>query len=372
MRGPRREHQALIMDERVDVSVVISTYNGADRLPDGLTSALNQDAHDLSYEVIVVDNNSQDATRAVIQSFVTRGFKQLRDVFEPRQGVSYGRNAGIAVARAPIIAFFDDDVRVAGDWVRTIKRTMDEHPEVDFVGGKVLPTWQASPPAWLTDANWSPLALVDYGPTPLHVTAERQLCLVSANLAVRRSLFDAVGLFAPELQRVKDSIGSMEDHELLTRCWRAGKQGLYVPTLLASTDVPANRMTKTYHRRWHRGHGVFCAMMRFLEDTDQKGRYIGKYSAEEPVTLFGVPAFLFRQIADECWKWMLASVRRQPALAFRHENNMRFLVSYSSTRYREERAGSKRSVGAEVRSFATNLVRKKVRTALGAGEKRSA
>jgi len=356
----------------MDLSVVISTYNGATRLPDALNSVLNQDADDLSYDVIVVDNNSRDATRAVIESFVARGFNQLRYVFEPRQGVSYGRNAGIALASAPIIAFFDDDVRVAGDWVRTIKRTLDEHPEVDFVGGRVLPTWQAPPPAWLTEANWSPLALVDYGPTPLYVTAERQLCLVSANLAVRRSLFDAVGLFAPELQRVKDSIGSMEDHELLTRCWRAGKQGLYVPSLLANTNVPANRMTKEYHRRWHRGHGVFCAMMRFIEDTDQNGRYIGKYSADESVTLFGVPAFLFRQIADEGRKWMLTSFRRQPALAFRHENNMRFLVSYSGTRYRQERVRHTRSVVAEVRSFATKLLRKKLRTAPGGGQKRSA
>jgi glycosyltransferase involved in cell wall biosynthesis len=355
----------------MDVSVVISTYNGAACLPGALDSVLNQDADDLSYEVIVVDNNSRDATRAVIQSFVARGFNQLHYVFEPRQGVSYGRNAGIAVARAPIIAFFDDDVRVATDWVRTIKRSMDEHPEVDFVGGKVLPTWHAPPPAWLTEANWSPLALVDYGPTPFYVTAERQLCLVSANLAVRRSLFDAVGLFAPELQRVKDSIGSMEDHELLTRCWCAGKQGLYLPTLLTNTNVPASRMTKEYHRRWHRGYGVFCAMMRFIEGSDRNGCYIGKYSAGERLTLFGVPAFLFRQVADELRKWLLASFRRQPALAFKSENNVRFLVSYSSTRYREERVRTNRSVVAEVGSFAAKLLRKKVRTVLGGGEKRS-
>jgi len=360
------------MSERMDVSVVISTYNGAACLPDALDSVLNQDADDLSYEVIVVDNNSRDATRAVIQSFVARGFNQLHYVFEPRQGVSYGRNAGIAVARAPIIAFFDDDVRVAGDWVRTIKRTMDEHAEVDFVGGKVLPTWHAPPPAWLTEANWTPLALVDYGPTPFYVTAERQLCLVSANLAVRRSLFDAVGLFAPELQRVKDSIGSMEDHELLTRCWCAGKQGMYLPTLLAKTNVPASRMTKEYHRRWHRGYGVFCATMRIIEDSDRNGCYIGKNSGRELLTLFGVPAFLFRQIADELPKWLLASVRRQPALAFKHENNVRFLVSYSRARYREERVRSDRSVVAEVGSVAGKLLRKKVRTALSGGQKRSA
>jgi len=356
----------------MDVSVVISTYNGAARLPGALDSVLRQDLDGVSYEVIVVDNNSTDGTRTVIESCLGREGGRLRYIFEPRQGVSYGRNAGIAAASAPIIAFFDDDVRVAPDWIRTLKQALDEHPEVDFVGGKVLPEWQAPPAAWLTDEHWSPLALVDYGPEPLPVTAERQLCLVSANLAVRRTLFDAVGLFAPELQRVKDSIGSMEDHELLMRCWHAGRQGLYVPTLLASTTVPASRMTKDYHRRWHRGHGMFCAMVRHLELTDHDGRYIGEQSADDAVMLFGVPAYLYRQAADHGLKWALAALRRQQAVSLRHENNVRFLVSYIRTRYGQERARRARSTVAEVGSFATNLLRKKVRTGLPGGDKRSA
>jgi glycosyltransferase involved in cell wall biosynthesis len=361
-----------MMNERMDVSVVISTYNGAASLPGALDSVQNQDHDSVSYEVIVVDNNSNDGTRAVIESAVARESGRVRYVFEPRQGVSYGRNAGIAVASAPIIAFFDDDVRVARDWIRTLKQAFDEHPDVDFVGGKVLPQWESPPPSWLTDAHWSPLAIVDYGPEMVRVTAERQLCLVSANLAVRRELFDAVGLFSPELQRVKDSIGSMEDHELLMRCWRAGRQGLYVPALIASTSVPANRMKKRYHRRWHSGHGVFCAMMRYVEAIDQDGKYVGERQVrDDAVRLFGVPAYLFRQAADEGRKWTVSALKRQPALALMHENNLRFLVSYIRTTYSHERAHNERSAVAEVGSFATSLLRKKVRTAL-AGGKRSA
>jgi glycosyltransferase involved in cell wall biosynthesis len=356
----------------MDVSVVISTYNGEAVLPGALESVLNQDAGDLTYEVIVVDNNSDDSTRAVVESFIARSAGRLRYVFEPRQGVSYGRNAGIAVASAPIIAFFDDDIRVARDWVRTLKQTLDAHPEVQFVAGKVLPEWQAPPPAWLTEVHWSPLAIVDYGPEPLYVSAERQLCVVSANLAVRRTLFDAVGLFAHELQRVKDSIGSMEDHELLLRCWRAGIRGLYVPTLVTSTVVRVSRMTKDYHRRWHWGHGVFCAMMQYIEATDQNGDYVGERGSADAVKLFGVPAYLYRQAANEGRKWMLMASRRQHALSLMHENNFRFLASYIRTRYSQERARTHRSAVAQVGTFATNLLRKKMRTALAGGSKRPA
>jgi glucosyl-dolichyl phosphate glucuronosyltransferase len=356
-----------------DVSVVISTYNGEAVLPGALDSVLNQDAGDVAYEVIVVDNNSNDSTRAVIESYIARGSGRLRYVFEPRQGVSYGRNAGIAVASSPVIAFFDDDIRVAADWIRTLKQALDEHPEVEFVAGKILPEWQTSPPAWLTEAHWSPLAIVDYGPKPLYVNVECQLCVVSANLAVRRTLFDAIGLFAPELQRVKDSIGSMEDHELLLRCWRAGIQGLYVPALVASTTVRTSRMTKEYHRRWHWGHGVFCAMMRYIEATDQNGQYVvGERPSEDVVRLFGVPAYLYRQAANEGLKWMQKTLRRDQALALMHENNMRFLVSYIRTRYDQERTQNGRSAVAQVGAFATSLLRKKMRTALAGGDKRPA
>jgi glycosyltransferase involved in cell wall biosynthesis len=355
------------MGERLDVSVVISTYNGAKVLPRALGSLLAQDVGDRRYEVIVVDNNSTDDTRQVIESYSPGTATRLRYLFEPRQGVSYGRNAGVLNAVAPIIAFTDDDVRVSRDWVRSIKTLLDAHPQLDFVGGRVLPEWTASPPGWLTDANWSPLALLDYGSAPVVVSLDRQLCLVTANLGVRRTLFDSVGLFALELQRVKDSIGSMEDHELLIRSWRAGKRGLYAPSLTATTVVPQHRMTKGYHRRWHTGHGVFCARMRLLEDGDQSGPPGVGSPVKEPLRLFGVPGFVYRQIAVSAQHWMASAIRRRPAEAFTHESHVRFMLSYLKTRYREENARQRRSVAAELGSFTTSLLRKKVRTTLGRG-----
>ena len=136
------------VDARCDVSVVLSTYNRADRLPSALDALLSQSAG-AAYEVIVVDNNSTDATRTVIEQAAARSDGRLRYVFEPRQGLSHGRNAGIAAARSPIIAFSDDDVRVAPDWIAQLKRTFDAHPEIDYVGGRVLPHWLAPPPRWL-------------------------------------------------------------------------------------------------------------------------------------------------------------------------------------------------------------------------------
>src|ERR1044071_912653 len=114
------------MAEPYEITVVISTYNRSEMLGAAIESALGQESAGVRYEVIVVDNNSTDGTREVIEGYIKRGHENLRYVFEGRQGVSYARNTGIAEARAGIIAFADDDVRVSKDWVAKIKRTFDQ------------------------------------------------------------------------------------------------------------------------------------------------------------------------------------------------------------------------------------------------------
>src|SRR5512144_2527935 len=88
---------------RADLSVVISTYNRAGVLARALESLCDQDLDPSRYEIVVVDNNSTDHTPEVIRSFAGKA-PEVLSVFEPRQGVSYGRNTGIFTASAPIIA----------------------------------------------------------------------------------------------------------------------------------------------------------------------------------------------------------------------------------------------------------------------------
>ena len=67
------------------------------------------------------------------------GYEKLTYYFEDKQGVSHARNTGIAAARASIIAFTDDDIRPANNWVSSISKAFKQFPEADCIGGKVLP-----------------------------------------------------------------------------------------------------------------------------------------------------------------------------------------------------------------------------------------
>jgi len=312
------------MPENWDVSVCICTYNRCEGLCSALDSVLGQHADGVRFEVIVVDNNSTDETKQVVESFVRRGHSHLRCVFEGQQGLSHARNAGIAVARSPLVAFTDDDVRVARDWVSTIKRAFEEHPDAAWVGGKVLPSWPSPPPRWLTVKDWGPLALADHGELPFYTSEGCQTCLVGANLAVRRDVLEQYGGFAPHLQRVQDSIGSMEDHELQMRLWRANRKGLYVPELVVFSDLAADRLLKKYHRRWHFGHGRFYALASLEE-----------FECSNVGWLFGVSAHVYRRAISDAVRWLGCAIRGNFRGAFRYEKELWFFLGFWNTHYKE-------------------------------------
>ena len=326
-------------DHAPQVSVVMSTYNRGDLLEDALLSVLGQDTSS-SFELIAVDNNSTDGTRAVIERLAATD-PRLRYVFEGKQGSSHGRNAGIREARAPLIAFLDDDVRAEPDWLSAILRTFREHPEADVVGGRVLPLWPSEPPAWLTRDHWSPLALLDFGDTAFAIDAAHPFCLLGANLGIRRLVIDAVGGFAATFQLVGSNMsGSVEDHEFLLRVLRSGRTAIYDPRITVHAEVQANRLERAYHRRWHTGHGHFHSLLR-TEEMEQTS--VG--------TLFGVPAHLYRQALADLFGWLRSKMRRQREQAFLHELRIRFFIGFFQMRRREFFARPRRQRPAELRAL---------------------
>jgi glycosyltransferase involved in cell wall biosynthesis len=313
----------MLMLSQPTVSVVIPTYNRSELLRHALLALLKQDASRSTFEIIVVDNNSSDGTRATVQTLVASSAVNLRYLREQRQGNAYARNSGIKSSRGLIIAFLDDDVLVPRDWVSTLKAAFDAHHDLSFVGGKILPLWHEPPPSWLTAEHWSPLALIDYGLDELEIAGQNPLGLLTANIAFRREVFDELGMFSPRLQRVKNTIGSLEDHEFLLRVCRSGKKGKYIPHLIATAPIERERLTKDYHRRWHTGHGRFYAMMKDPE------------WERTNVRLLGVPAHLYRQTAWDALIWIKNKTLRRSDKAFINERQLRFFAGFFLQRQKD-------------------------------------
>jgi glycosyltransferase involved in cell wall biosynthesis len=345
---------------RMDLSVVIPTYNRCDELAGALRALLAQDAGTTRYELIVADNNSTDRTRQLVASLIEGGESRLRYVFEGHQGAASARNAGIAVAVAPIIAFTDDDIRVAPSWIAEIKRALDEHPEVDAVGGKILPQWPHTPPGWLTREHWvGPLALQDYGSAPFYVNAGRPLSLASANMAYRQSVFGRLGAFAPAFSNTD---GDHSDTEMLLRLCRHGLQALYVPSIVVTAHVQPERLLKAYHRRWFFKAGRNQALMRFDEIFDPAGRLDAERVAKD--TLFGTPASTYRALLTASAAWLGATLRRHDSIAFMHENRLRYLVGYIGKNYERFRREPPRGRAADIWLFTASILKRKIRSVL--------
>lgn len=303
------------------LAILVPTHNRAATLRRTLSSLVAQQSTGSPPELIVIDNNCTDATASVCADFAPR----VRRIVETRQGLSHARNAGVAALAHfgpdDIIAFIDDDIEAAPDWVNSLMRAFNEHQDVECVGGRVLASNERDIPSWITPRHWAPLALQDHGPEVRVFDARVPVGLVGANFAFRKRVFDRLGGFSPAVQRVKNGIGSTEDHEFLARLYASGGRALYVPDAVVTTEVPLERTQRAYHRRWHRGHGRFYALMRTADIEATRLRVLG------------VPLHLVRSAVRDFVRWVRSVVAGDTARAFAAETRLWFFSGFVTERF---------------------------------------
>ncbi|HOC17055.1 MAG TPA: glycosyltransferase, partial [Vicinamibacterales bacterium] len=282
-------------------TVLICTYNRAPFLRETLQALVEAPRRDdYEAEILVVDNNSDDGTRQVVEEAARAASLPVRYAFDARQGKSFALNVGLRLAHGDIIAHTDDDVVPGEGW---LDRMVDNFRarDITFAFGKVLPRWGAVPPPELllpaAHRIWGPLALLDYGDQPVAYPDDgigRRLP-IGANLGFHRRALAEVGGWRTDLGKVDNSLISGEDHEVFHRLRSHGQyRGWYDPHLVVSHYVPASRLTRQYFRRWFYWHGKTMARMdSVLYDLD--------FSRVPHV--FGAPRFIYRQALAQAWTW---------------------------------------------------------------------
>ena len=134
----------------MNITVILCTYNRCQSLAKALASAAAlRVPESVEWEVLVVDNNSNDQTREVVREFANRYPGRFRYLFEPQPGKSYALNSGIREARGTVLAFMDDDVTVEPSWLTNLTATLHSG-EWAGAGGRILPEKNFSPPRWLS------------------------------------------------------------------------------------------------------------------------------------------------------------------------------------------------------------------------------
>lgn len=229
------------------ITVILCTYNRCETLAKALGSIVASTLPEsVEWEVMVVDNNSPDRTRDVIEDFCRRYPGRFRYLFELRQGKSYALNTGIREARGEVLAFTDDDVTVQPTWLRNLTAHLEDGHWAG-AGGRTRPASIITPPRWLAlDTHAGVLyAHFDLGDQPLQLDRPPY----GANMAFRREMFEKYGGFRTDLgpgpaSRPIPRFG--EDTEFGYRLFAAGERLRYEPSAVVYHEVSQERIRKEH------------------------------------------------------------------------------------------------------------------------------
>jgi glycosyltransferase involved in cell wall biosynthesis len=221
------------------LSVVVCTYERAEILRECLAALGAEPLTGRDVELIVVDNNSRDDTWAVAEQALA-GLQVARVVHEPQQGLSHARNRGYGEARAPWVAYVDDDALVKPGWVERALRTIATE-RFDAFGGVYLPWYKYGRPHWFKDAYASNAGI---GIDQVQLLGPDQY-FSGGNCAFRRAALEDLGGFPTEIGMKGRTRSYGEETLVQIRMRRAGCALGFDPGLVVQHLVSRHKMSLT-------------------------------------------------------------------------------------------------------------------------------
>ena len=241
------------------VSVIVCTYNRAERLPRVIKELCAQNYPQDAFEIIIIDNCSTDNTPEIVQEYKC---SLLRYVRENQQGVSFARNRGAEEAKFPYLAYLDDDCSVDKNWLSELISGFDLDEEVSIVAGRVelafddqkIPAWVgAISKRWLAEFNFP-------GSEPRLLDNPDYIC--EGNMAISKRVWQSVGGFLGMDQFGSPHLASQEIVYLLEQIKARRGKVAFVPNAAVEhhTFIPTQRqmLTRAYF------HGVSSGILSYL------------------------------------------------------------------------------------------------------------
>lgn len=279
------------MNPPIRISLVVATYNRSAALVELLGSVAAQTLDPALWECVVVDNRSTDDTAARFDAFAREHpALPLRRIYEPKQGLSHARNAGIAASRGEIVAIVDDDERINPGFLSAYVGLFDSRPDASSAGGRVIPVYETGRPHWMSPYTEQPIANpMDWGDR-VRLFPEGHIP-AGGNMAFRRTVLERCGLFNPDLGRIGDRLIGGEESDLFARLRRAGEPCYYTPGAVIEHIIPARKLTRDYFDRLCYNVGVSQRARAALDGTS--GRLCVREGLKWGATLLIAAGYLF-------------------------------------------------------------------------------
>jgi GT2 family glycosyltransferase len=232
------------------VSVVVCTCNRSESLRQALQSMKRQNnPMTFHWELIVVDNDSVDDTRKVVQEFLRDAATlQIKYLFEKKRGKSYALNCGIKASEGNVLVFTDDDCVVELDWLASIVKEFESDPSLAVLGGRVE----------LYDERDRPVTVRRFrSRIPLVSTAQLFNLIPGCNMAVRREVFERVGEF--DVSFGPGTAIVVDDVDFVYRAFMLGFKIVYSPEVLVyhNHGRRTDRQQRAIEKAYVIGRGAF-------------------------------------------------------------------------------------------------------------------
>lgn len=260
-------------DQAFDITVAIPTYNGAGRIGLVLEHLKAQvKATNLRWEVLVVDNNSQDNIVEVIKKYQSKWSSEipLRYCFELRQGAAFARQKAIKEADSELIGFLDDDNLPEENWLSEAVSFSQNHPEAGAFSGRIYGQYESPPPEGFEKIK-AFLAIRDHGPKIKEFEPENLNLPPGASLVVRKKAWTENVPKKPNLTgKIPGLFIQGDDYEPLIHIYQGNWKILYNPELKTHHQIPASRFEKQYLTKLSKGCGLATYQLKCINASPQK------------------------------------------------------------------------------------------------------
>ncbi len=257
-----------ILKQKTELSVIICTRNRAKQLTTVLQCLGTQkNIENLNWEIVIVDNNSNDNTKEVSYAFCEGSNLKINYVFESNIGLSNARNTGVSASKGSYILFLDDDVLIPKEFICNALFGLSEFNEFDIFGYRVLPDWETKQlngqetqviilkkPFWATfkkpfNLIQSFLPIHDLGGEPLQYPNRRAKNPIGASFLVKKEVFEKLGSFRDDLGAGQS--GVCEDTEFFWYAMLKNYKILYWPYASLYHPVTKERLSIGYLHKWY-------------------------------------------------------------------------------------------------------------------------
>lgn len=251
----------------------------------------------LDWELLVIDNNSNDDTRKVVNEFAQSRPDLVRYEFEGTPGKSNALNTGIKSAKGEIIVFVDDDVVVETNWLQNLVAPLKD-PKWSGVGGRTVPMQLGEIPDWVSlSGPYSQAGVLAAAFDAGNNECELRIAPYGANMAYRKRVFEDYGGFRKDLGPSPDPDipRHTEDIEFGQRVLAGGERIVYQPTAVVRHPISPDRLKRSYLLKWWFDYGRATSRV-----VGRKPNVLGI-----PRHLISIPKMAVTMLVPTAVRWMV-------------------------------------------------------------------